>query len=185
MGFLNFMVETYERHIRQGGGNVVEANNDEDSNEFSNESGRYLSDHHKSATHSRVFRSENHTFLPNIIGPWVPRRDVEGVAKCYYYAAMLALLKPWRKLEELKVDSESWQATFETFIHEANQRDKDVVSGCQYYYESKSEGTKNEMYDEREIAMDASHDDEMMVDDDDHDGSVNLLVSNDFTIKTI
>ena len=61
-------------------------------------------------------RSENHNFLPNIVGPWLPQRDGEDSTRPYYYASMLALLKPWRELEDLKRDDENWEFAFNTFM---------------------------------------------------------------------
>ena len=33
---------------------------------------------------------------------------------------------------------ETWEVAFSSFMLHADQRDQDVVAGCQYYYESKS-----------------------------------------------
>jgi hypothetical protein len=85
-----------------------------------------------------VYRSENRTVLPNIVGPWFPRRDGDESTKPYYYASMLALLKPWKTLDELKINFHTWEDAFTNFMNTTNQRDKDVVAGCQYYYESNS-----------------------------------------------
>ena len=82
-------------------------------------------------------RSENHNFLPNIVGPWLPQCDGEDSTRPYYYASMLALLKPWRELEDLKRDDENWEFAFNTFMETASRRDRDVVAGCQYYYNSR------------------------------------------------
>jgi hypothetical protein len=54
---------------------------------------------------------------------------------------MLALLKPWRKIQGLKDESELWEEAFDKFRESMTQRDKDVVAGCQYYYESRSVGS--------------------------------------------
>ena len=50
---------------------------------------------------------------------------------------MLAFLKPWRTLHDLKDNCENWKAAFEQYMQTANQRDRDVVAGCQYYYDSR------------------------------------------------
>lgn len=56
----------------------------------------------------------------------------------YYEASMLALLKPWRDLRHLKNDNESWKTAYDEYMQTAIQRDRDVVAGCQYYYDSRS-----------------------------------------------
>ena len=148
MGFLTFIVETYERRIMAEEINLQ--NEDQDEIERSNKrASNYLSGHPKCGTHSRTLRSENHNFLPNIVGPWLPRRDGEEADKCFYYASMLSLLKPWRNLHRLKGENESWEDAFTSFLKGATQRDKDIVSGCQYYYESKHTMTMKDLEDAR------------------------------------
>ena len=148
MGFLTFTVETYERRMV-----LDNENNDHDVHEESNQStinqyGRYLTDHPKSTTHTRVYRSENHNFLPNIVGCWLPRRDGEESTKPYYYASMLAFLKPWRDLRCLKDECDSWESAFERYMRNATQRDKDVVAGCQYYYDTRTAVDNRDTVDE-------------------------------------
>jgi hypothetical protein len=135
MGFLTFTVETYERRIQ-------EKNNDDKTNDYerwtTNHEGRYLSMHSKATSHYRISRAENHNALPNIVGPWLPRRDGDASTKMYYYAAMLSFLKPWRELRDLKTEGEAWEFAFDSYMKTAGQRDRDVIAGCQYYYESKN-----------------------------------------------
>lgn len=164
MNFLNFTVETYERRITNT--YVDEDNNNEESLHSSmRQYSRYLPDHPKATTHTRAHRSENHNMLPNIVGSWLPRRDGEEHTKPYYFAAMLAFLKPWRELDELKENSESWESAFNIFMETASQRDRDVIAGCQYYYDSRkttenrdveeeidvNEGVQAEDYEDREV----------------------------------
>lgn len=99
---------------------------------------RYLIGHPKYDSHFRARRLEGHNFLPNIVGSWPPRRDGDENSKPYYYAAMLALLNPWRDISQLKGNFSTWKLAFDTFIDTADQRDRDVVAGCQYYYDSRT-----------------------------------------------
>lgn len=134
MGFLSFTVETYERRIVTQNANVDDTHQVEENHHVStNETCRYLTDHPKKTTHTRARRSENHNFLLNIVGTWLPRRDGEENTRPYYFASMLALLKPWREIEDLKADGETWQSTFDIFMETASRRDRDVVAGCQYF----------------------------------------------------
>jgi hypothetical protein len=132
MGFLTFIVETYER------GRSEEKKDEEDNYLSTNKSGHYLDGHPNAKTHYRLCRGENHNYLPNIVGPWLPRGDGEEDTKSYYYAAMLAFLKPWRDLRELIDNCGSWEMAFNQFMENANQRDRDVIAGCQYYYDSRN-----------------------------------------------
>ena len=165
MGFLTFTVETYERRIQ-------EKRNDNVDEEFQRstriQGGRYLSTHSKAATHYRVFCVENHNALPNIVGPWLPRRDGEPDTRSFYYAAMLSLLKPWRDLRDLKREDETWEMEFNIYMKEAVQRDKDVIAGAQYYYESKNiVANRNDDEDGSDERDDNSNDDEAVITEDD------------------
>jgi hypothetical protein len=139
LGFLSFTVETYERRIGNDNenSNVMRDDDDEDRRVRSHDQ-FYLSGHPKNGTHLRVARLDDHNVLPNIVGPWLPRRDGEDNSRGFYYASMLALLKPWRDLRYLKNEEQTWEHAFTFFMANAGQRDRDVVSGCQYYYENKN-----------------------------------------------
>ena len=147
MNFLNFTVETYERSMK-GGAEHLEEREENETGRKRQAGYRYLPAHSKSGTHFRVCCTDNHNVLPNVVGPWFPRCDGEESTKSFYYASMLALLKPWCDLRALKDVDNDWETMFERFMQDAKQRDKDVVAGCQYYYESK------------DVAMDRAFDDE-------------------------
>jgi len=97
----------------------------------------YMQEHPRWRSHRRVFRAEGHNMLPRIAGPWFPRNDNPSVYD-FYCACMLALLKPWRIKEDLKMDELSWPRTFETFKVNASVYDKRIIASIQYYYDSKS-----------------------------------------------
>lgn len=118
MNFLNYMVETYERRTTKNENNLED---DEALTRTINNCGGYIISHPKFNTHVRVHRFENHVYLPNIVGPWLPRRDGDEDSKPYYFAAMLAFLKPWRNLEDLKDCHKSWEEIFLSFIANASQ----------------------------------------------------------------
>ena len=150
MGFLTFIVETYERRITTasaGHGNEIESYEGLGQS-TRNSTGRYLTNHPRSTTHARSCRSENHNFLPNIVGPWLPRRDGDENMKEYYFASILTLLKPWRDLRCLKNDDESWEVAYDAYLRTATRRDRDVVAGCQYYYDSRTSVEDKDMKEE-------------------------------------
>lgn len=178
MGFLTFTVETYERRLKNEEGYVEADNDGNESIQENHEDRQYLLGHPKHATHIRVSRSENHNSLPNIVGPWFPRRDGEETTKAFYYASMLALLKPWRDLRNLKKEDQNWDDEFDTFMLKGTQRDRDVIAGSQYYYETKNVGA-NRAFEERDGDVEESEEgnDEMGRDEDEHVESVNTSVS--------
>ena len=175
MGFLTFVVETYERRL---GKETKNTEDDEDEiTHTRNLSTRYLSNHPKATSHCRIARADNHNFLPNIVGSWFPRRDGDESTKTYYFAAMLALLKPWRDLRQLKEEGVSWESAFTGYMQNAPQRDKDVVAGCQYYYETKTIAVNNDLEEERDNGAIEINDDQMRVDDDLSDENMEVSVS--------
>jgi hypothetical protein len=185
MGYLTFIVETYERRNArlEVGGIIDERHENHENGLIQSQSLSYLNPHPKSGTHTRVHRSKKHNFLPNIVGPWFPRRDREGTTRCYYYAAMLALLKPWRDLRRLKSEDQRWEYAFDIFMQNANQRDRDVIAGSQYYYESRNVVANRNVEEERSINVDEEenmederhHEDDMV---DHEDLSTPIVVSN-------
>jgi hypothetical protein len=51
---------------------------------------------------------------------------------------MLSLLKPWRGLADLKAPDTSWASAFEAFSQTTSRRNRDILSGIQYYYDCRS-----------------------------------------------
>jgi hypothetical protein len=164
MGFLSFTVETYERRMVEENAHMEGDEDEEASRSSRNQYGRYLNEHPRSTTHTRVRRSETHNFLPNIVGSWLPRRDGEEGTRPYYFAAMLAFLKPWRNFHDLMTGFENWETAFNSYMQHASQRDRDVVAGCQYFYDSRSSARNNQ--DDEEIHADEGNDETIEVDDD-------------------
>lgn len=62
----------------------------------------------------RILRSKGHETLPEFIGGWFPRHDVDET-KELYYAAILMLMKPWRSLLDLKTERETFHNAFNRY----------------------------------------------------------------------
>ena len=78
----------------------------------------------------RVFCTTGHETLPHFLGGWFPRSDREKERELYC-ASMLALLRPWTDLSQLKTDAESFEHVFNTFIDAVPKRTKDIVENIQ------------------------------------------------------
>jgi hypothetical protein len=65
----------------------------------------FLSDHPQHETHHVTSNPKFLNNVPNFLGGSLPRRD-RGDRE-YHCATMLALFKPWRKLEDLKDNDHS------------------------------------------------------------------------------
>jgi hypothetical protein len=82
----------------------------------------------------RVMRTAGHETLPHFMGGWFPRNDRLGERELYC-ASILALLKPWTNLSELKTDAEAFEEAFETFVAASPKGTQDIIENIQYYYE--------------------------------------------------
>lgn len=84
--------------------------------------------------HVRVIRQTNHNTIPHIPGPWFPRSD-ESQCHALYCASVLALLKPWRNIIQLKRMDETFDSAFESFMSTASSSIHDLVDNMQYFHE--------------------------------------------------
>jgi hypothetical protein len=82
----------------------------------------------------RVFRTVGHETLPHFVGRWLPRNDRPNERELYC-ASILALLKPWTDLSDLKTDIKTFEQAFQAFFNNTDKRNKDVIENIQYYYE--------------------------------------------------
>jgi hypothetical protein len=81
--------------------------------------------------------SPNHNTLPSIVGLFFPQRD-DPDNHDYYCALILALLRPWQTLADLKPQQLSWEAAFYVFSQMTTRRNSDILLGIQYYYDCRS-----------------------------------------------
>jgi hypothetical protein len=82
----------------------------------------------------RVFRTAGHESLPHLVGRWLPRNDRPNERELYC-ASILALLKPWTDLSDLKTDVETFEQAFQRFLINSDKTNKDIIENIQYYYE--------------------------------------------------
>jgi hypothetical protein len=82
----------------------------------------------------RVYRTAGYETLPHFMGGWFPRNDRPRERELYC-ASILALLKPWTNLSELKTDNETFEQVFDSFIDSAPKKTLDIIENIQYYYE--------------------------------------------------
>ncbi|KAK7000646.1 hypothetical protein R3P38DRAFT_2399866, partial [Favolaschia claudopus] len=82
----------------------------------------------------RVVRQNGHETVPRFVGTWFPR-DTPATRE-YYCANMLALLCPWRGLDDLKpTEDESFSQVFERFLECADENVKRVIDNAKYFHE--------------------------------------------------
>src|ERR1700722_12047059 len=156
--FLHFVVDTYDERISPSGlHSLAEAEDEgEDVDRIFRVPGRsaahrcgYLPDHPKHGKHVRVIRDQGHNYLPEVVGPYFPRRD-DPERMDYYFASMLALLKPWRDLKNVKTPEDSWEQSFHRFMGAGSGSNWAIMANIQYYYDSKL--SAEETRDEKDLA---------------------------------
>ena len=89
----------------------------------------------------RVIRRDGHETMPNFIGDWFPRNDLEEVSNIYY-ASMLALLRPWRDIGDLKMQTETFKEAFDAFVAVTDDRTADILANIQYQHECSNSAAK-------------------------------------------
>ena len=154
MNFLDFTVETYEI-LKNSRGDITMSDDVEENSRHQRGRKRnirtcYLEGHRKHYTHERIRRSDGHTYMLNVIGHWFPRRDVEE-DEDFYFASILAFLRPWRNIGELKEENKTWKEEGLNFLETATAAQRDVIAGMQYYYDSK--GAAQHRSEETDVDM--------------------------------
>jgi hypothetical protein len=82
----------------------------------------------------QIYQTSGHETLPHFLGSWFPRSDRPAEMEVYC-ASILALLKPWNDMSELKTENETFEQVFDTFVDGAPKRMLDIIKNIQYYYE--------------------------------------------------
>ena len=153
MNFFDFMLETYEGSMEvnadvSGPDQNADDENNDDETPRSRGRGRPLSaripyqDEARKGKRARIQRSKGHETLPRFVGKWFSRSDTDS-EKDMHRASMLMLLKPWRNLQELKDNTETFEDAYSRFMAQADEKIHRVVTNIQYYYEC-SDGAKAE-----------------------------------------
>ncbi len=72
--------------------------------------------------------------MPYFPSPWFPKKNSKN-ANSLFYAAILALLKPWRLLVELKFETETFQQAFTNFLSHTSYNTRKIVENIEFYHE--------------------------------------------------
>lgn len=142
LSFFNFLVDTYEEAITSKDKQLLQQHETQQQNirgRPRNQRSHYFPSHPKSQSHRRVIRSTGHNTMPDIIGPFFP--NAKGDRQELYFASMLALLRPWRELNDIKSSDQTFQTAYFTFRVTASEADLNIISGIQYHYDCKNAST--------------------------------------------
>ena len=121
---------------------------------------KYLDSHPQSKSMVRYIRAIGHNCIAEFRGRYPPRSDIPD-QRDMYCASMLTLLKPWRRWEDLKRETETWEDAFQRFKDTASERILRIIANIQYKYHCEDVGTADRddtMYSgglehERELAQ--------------------------------
>lgn len=101
----------------------------------------YKPQHSHSQKLCRVVRPRNHKNLLSIPGSYLPRSD-RPESFNFYCASVLALLKPWRKITDLKGHFEDWPDALDAFKAGAGVDASRIISNIQYFHECSDAASK-------------------------------------------
>ena len=79
----------------------------------------FLKDHSLHYSHYVTLLDDMQGWVSNFIGGGIPRSDCKDGE--YYYSTMLTFFKPWRTGKDLKLEDQSWDDAFETFVFDTRQ----------------------------------------------------------------
>jgi hypothetical protein len=102
-------------------------------------------------SHCRIVRSPGHETMPYFPGQWFPKKDDENT-NGLFEASMLALLKPWRSLLDLKSSHETFRDAFDAFVAHAPAEITRIIKNIQFYHECSDSAREHtstvQIYDE-------------------------------------
>lgn len=134
LNLLDFILSTYEGKINDEQPGLDENENRESTlGRPPNPRSTYLDSANK-GNKCRITRTAGHEILPRVAGAWFPRNDRES-DRDMHMACMLAILKPWRELSDLKGVNETFDESYNRMLSSLDQKHTNFIKNAQYFYE--------------------------------------------------
>lgn len=135
MSMLDFVLNTYEGQMLEDSyaGQKRKLDGTRAPGRPPNERHEYLAAANKGKS-CRVVRNPGHETMPKICGSWFPRSDRTS-EQDLHSATMLALLVPWRNLNELKGEDESFNTRYRRMLDSIDDKGRTFITNAQYYHE--------------------------------------------------
>jgi hypothetical protein len=105
------------------------------------------------AGHCRIVKAANHETMPYFPGQWFPKRDVMDVSG-QFEVCMLALLKPWRSITNIKERHEMFNNAFISFLSSAPKHIQTIINNIQFFHECAEKATSRQSNDKEFIEVD-------------------------------
>lgn len=90
----------------------------------------------------RVLRATGHETMPYFPGRWFAKRD-DDEENGLFQASMLALLKPWRSLQNLKQPGQTFHDAFNEFVSTAARESLTIIENIQFFHECADSARKD------------------------------------------
>ena len=90
----------------------------------------------------RVLRSSGHDTMPYFPAFWLAKKQEDGNGGLYE-ASILALLKPWRSITDLKEESHSFKMAFDLFLTTTSDDNRRTVENMDFFHESSKNKSDN------------------------------------------
>lgn len=82
----------------------------------------------------RIVRTPGHETMPYFPGQWFPKQE-PNCKNGLFEAAMLALLKPWRSLSDIRSSHDCFLDAYDSFYASASEHVRDTIQNIGFYYE--------------------------------------------------
>ncbi|KAF8424996.1 hypothetical protein L210DRAFT_798930, partial [Boletus edulis BED1] len=129
LSYIRFILDTYEEH--------VPASKRIQRGRPPHKRSSYMLQHPRNNTYTRVIRPPGHNTLPNFVGQFLPSSK-DPSQRALHCASMLALLVPWRRIQDIITNEGTWEERYDEFLSRASQEEKDIIAGVDYYYECRT-----------------------------------------------
>lgn len=108
----------------------------------------------------RVVKRSGHETMPYFPGRWFPNRNNASELP-YFEASILALLKPWRKITDIKTTGQSFHDAYSSFVDTTSQDIHDTIENICFFHDCcdtarqhRSENADGPDYDRDDIDVD-------------------------------
>jgi hypothetical protein len=97
--------------------------------------------------HCRIVKAANHETMPYFPGQWFPKRDAMDTSG-QFEACMLALLKPWRSITDIKGMHETFNDTYNSFLSSTPDHIQTTIDNIQFFHECAEKATTRQSTNE-------------------------------------
>lgn len=98
----------------------------------------------------RILRSAGHDTMPYFPASWLAKKEPSNDHGGLYEASILALLKPWRSITDIKQDAHSFRMAFDLFLDTTSDENRKTVENMDFFHESSKRASANNDFTDNE-----------------------------------